>query len=351
MDTKQILIDEFFTIKDGRGTEVDSFIIKLKLYTAANEHDREMKHMLARMQAVKESYNSSNFELCRDITSGIFDELLEDSTLHLSFVEVIILARVIEFAPTIKIAKHVAQKTIDLLEAEYINEKKCKTAKWMVSFNIIPRLIQAKYPNSESLKEEIDPIEIQSLFKHHMEIARHISDKNNLLPHIALLKMREGVFFANSELIDEGLTWLMKHERKNWYPSARDELMAYYIHLRGDITKNQLDILIGYRINEKRESLNIPIEYAAEFIGLSESGLNQIETGRRGAKSIHLYKLAQLFGVDVSFFFYGEVKTPLSCGDDEKLELLLQEIKLNMQGTTDELKKQISIIVKALAKT
>ena len=349
-DTRETLTNEFFAYKGYREPEkVNRLIKRLKAYVTNNKTDREIAHMLITLQADKESYVSNDFEKCREITTPIFEELLKEETRPLSFLEVAVLARVIEFAPTFEIAKHTAQKVFTLLETEYSREEKYRTVKWMVSFNILPRLIREKYPNANSQNKGDNQNEIESLFKHHLEISKTVCEKNNMPPHLAMLQVREGAFFADSGLIEEGISWLRKHEWKGLYPSSVDELLTYYTHLGGGITKTQLDILIGHRINKKREALNITPEDAAEALGLSASGLSQIETGRRGAKAIHLYKLAYLFNVDVSYFFYGEADVAL-CNDDERLEALLQEIRLNLQVATDEVRGQVASIVKTLTK-
>jgi len=304
-DTKESLINEFFEIKGNyEVVKIDKLIRKLDEYISKNESYRELKYLLIVLKSVKEDYRSSNFELCKKIVMPMFEELngIDD----LSFFEIIFFASVIEFAPTFEQVKYCEQKITSLLETKYKQEKKYEMVQWMISKNMLSRLVRAKYPSVNTINTEGNRKEIQELFDRNLKIAKAICKKMGLLADLAMVEIREGVFSTDAELIDKGMNWLSKNERKNWYPSAVDELLTYYRHLGDEITKQQLDILIGYRIRKIREAQEIHVEEAAEFIGLTDNALEQIESGRRGAKNIHLYKLSQLFKVDISYFYYGE---------------------------------------------
>jgi|GEM_PF-1709962 len=345
-DTKEMLVNEHFTFKGYNETaKADNFIRRLRTYIANNGPDREIEYILIDKQIGKESYRSSNFELCKNMAMPIFEELQKDDICIPSFLEITVLARIIEFAPTFESAKAMVQKLFDFLEKEYSNEKKYKTVKWMVSFNFLPRLVREKY--SSSLNTEEYQNEVKSLFEHHLKLSKDVSNRNGLPAHTAMLQLREGVFFTDPGLIDEGLTWLRSNQRSGWYSSAVNELLTYYTHLGDKITKSQLDILVGYRINKKREALNITLEDASEFLGITSSTLGQIETGRRGAKGIHLYKMSFLFGVDASYFFYDtrdEEMLPRG-SDGDGFEAMMQGIRLNLQDATDRVRSQVSGIV------
>ena len=347
-DTREMLIEEYFTHTGYDIASINKFTRRLKTYLSSNEPDREIEYILLATQIDRESYVSNDFEVCKKMATPIFKELVESGT-ALSFVDISVLARVVEFAPTFDLAEDSTEKILHLLDTDHSHEKKYKTAKFITSFNVIPRLIRAKYPSANASKTEGSLDEIQTMFNHHLEISKAVAEKNNLTSHLAMLQLREGVFFASADLVEKGVVWLKTHDRKGWYSSAVDELLTYYSHLRADITKTQLDILVGYRISKKRESQSMPSQYAAEFLGITDATLKQIETGRRGAKSIHLYKLSYLFNVDVSYFLYGE--TTSAQGNDEELETVLQEIRLHLKSAPSGFRSQVSGIVKTLAKS
>ena len=302
-DTKESLVREFLNIMGNHDAKVDSLIRRMTAYMSDNP-DRELEFMLITMQVCKESYKSNNFELCIQMASPVFEKVMNINNggiQPLSFLELTILATIIEFSPNFKVARDLAKKILALLDTEYSHEKMCNVAREMVSHNILPVLLRAKCYKSEGNRAEV-----QSLFDENLKKARLANERAKRHAYLAWLQIQEGIFYVDTELVDQGITWLKENERKTWYPSAVDELLTYYRHLGDEITKSQLDILVGYRIRKIRESQEIHIEEAAEFIGLTDNALEQIESGRRGAKGIHLYKLSHLFKVDISYFYYGE---------------------------------------------
>ncbi|MCL2841298.1 MAG: helix-turn-helix transcriptional regulator [Defluviitaleaceae bacterium] len=304
-NTKENLINEYFAISGFHEIiKVDKLIKKLESYSVENDFDREIEYLLIVIKAGKESYKSSDFELCKNIAMPMFEGL--NNIDNLSFFEVVFFARVIEFAPTFEQLKDCESKISALLETKYKHEKSYEVVKWMISTNMLSRLVRAKYPDVNSIKTEGDRKEIEKLFSHHLSLTKTICNKMGLLAYLAMAEVREGVFYTDAELIDKSISWLKKNERKTWYPSAIDELLTYYRHLGDEITKSQLDILVGYRIKKKRESENIHIDDAAEYLGLTDKGLEQIESGRIGAKNIHLYKLSYLFNVEMNYFYHGD---------------------------------------------
>lgn len=350
VESREALINEFFTYNNASDIkDVEGRIKRLRAYLASNELDKEVDYILIVMLVSKEDYKSKDFNLCKKMALPVFDLLKEADTRTLSFVEITILAKLIAFAPTFELAKECIEKILELLEAEYKTEKRRNAVKAMVSYSAVSRLVKAKYPAPNSLKTEADRNEIDALFKHHLKICKTVFEENNLPRYNAFVQMWEGIFHMDAKLLDKGLIWLKENTRKTWYHVAVNVLFEYYPHLGESITKNQIDTLVGYRIDKLLESKNMSREEAAEALELSLSGLNQILTARRGAKSVYLYKLSELCDVNVSYFFYGEEKKNIY-NDDEKLGAAVDEIGRLLEGSTDSIKQQVIDMIKVLTR-
>lgn len=61
-------------------------------------------------------------------------------------------------------------------------------------------------------------------------------------------------------------------------------------------------IIIGTKLKEAREYLDISQEYVAKHIGISRSALSLIENGQRKLDSVELIALAKLYQRPIAYF-------------------------------------------------
>jgi len=347
-EIRETLIDEFFTYGDVTNSkDVDTRIKRLKSYLLSNASDREIECILIMMQTDKEDYKTNNFEACKKMALPVFRLIKEARTQIPSFVEITILTILIKFAPTFEMVKECEKIIEESLATTYKQEKKHNTVKWMLSSNILPRLVRAKFPSADSLKTEGNRNEIDALFKKHLAVCKHVFSKNDLPRHEAFVQIWEGIFYTNPELIDEGLTWLRKNEKRTWYPTALEELLTYYTHLGEDITKNQFNILIGYRVQKFLDSKNVSIFEAADVLGRADNTLRQMISARRGISDYYLYKLSLVYDVDISYFFHGEAKA-VTYNEDEKLERAVDKLRDMLRDASDETRKVAIATIKSI---
>ena len=69
------------------------------------------------------------------------------------------------------------------------------------------------------------------------------------------------------------------------------------------MTKKHIRKVIGENIRAERCSRNISMQELSEMMKLSENTVSSIERGRRGATTLSLYKLADLFNTSIDSFF------------------------------------------------
>jgi len=347
-EVREMLIAEFFTYGNAiETTNLKARIKRLQAYLKNNKHDKEIEYILIYMLVDKEDSATHDFERCKKIAMPAFELVKEAETRTLTLTEVAVLAKLIGFAPTFDLIKSCAKIVADLLESEYRQEKRHNNIKFMLSSYATSRLVRAKYPSVSSLKAEGDLKEIEALFEEHLNICKNVYSKNNLPVYQAFGLLWEGIFYLNGNLIDQSLSQLKDISQKVWYYAAVDYLLRYYTHLESELTKNQMDIVVGYRVNQELQAQDISIGDAAKYLGLTKSGLSQILTGRRGAKAIHLYNLAELLGVEETSFFRGRKEY---LGEDGQPKALITEIIAKLEKAPDKVKRQISEIIDTLKK-
>ena len=86
---------------------------------------------------------------------------------------------------------------------------------------------------------------------------------------------------------------------------------------------------LGNKIRLLREKLGLSQEYVAEYLDLNRQAILSIEAGKRSIDSFELFKLADLFGVDVKELISKE-EVQFSRFEDAVLHLRKKE-QLNNQ--------------------
>ncbi len=107
-----------------------------------------------------------------------------------------------------------------------------------------------------------------------------------------------------------------------------------------------VDIYVGERVRFRRKMLRISQEKLANALGLTFQQIQKYERGSNRISASKLYKLAELLGVPINFFFNGYTSTlpkVTSLSDEEDMaygikndgELLIEDDPLNKQETIE----------------
>lgn len=81
------------------------------------------------------------------------------------------------------------------------------------------------------------------------------------------------------------------------------------------MTKEALKRLIGDNIRRERISRNMTVDELAELLELTPGFVGLIERGRRGATVHNLYKLSEIFGIDIDRFTMSKSKPSLKVAE------------------------------------
>jgi len=85
---------------------------------------------------------------------------------------------------------------------------------------------------------------------------------------------------------------------------------------------DQIDIHIGKRLKELRESLGIVQTDIGNTLGVTFQQVQKYERGVNRISAVMLYHLAHMFEVDMNYFFEGykqNLKRPKNLEDDEEM--------------------------------
>ena len=300
---KQKIVDKYFALKFDTGRDVDRLISRLKTYLNSDPDDREMRFLQLKLQIGRLLARVNDFDTCSLMAKPMFDELL--GCQQMTYLEVNVLARVIEVAPTYAQAKEASEKLMDLLETKYSQEPKCKNVKWIISINMAARLLVAKYPDAHMLAVEGDQKEIQALFLQHIEFAKEVAERNNLDHWLAYLHFKEGLFFANVQLTEESLNQLKELSVQRLYPDAIADLVTYHNAFGDELSTKLHSQVTGRLVRRALREHQIAEEDVAELFGMNSTSFQNLLRGSRRFQHLHLLKLSLLMDKPVTYFTPG----------------------------------------------
>ena len=340
---RQEIVELYMTSKADVGKVVDSLILKLKTYLVGNKNDREMRYMLLKLETVQLSCLQDSHQACVDKIRPMFEDLLVCP--NITYLEMTFLSRLIEVSPTYDMMLQCEKLVLDQVETKYRDHKKYVSIKFSLSVNILARLIKAKYPSLNAMATEGDRNKIDALFTHHLAFAREVAERNNLDDWLALLNMREGIFYLKPKLVDKGITWLRDKGLDGLFPTALDELIKYYPYFEDDLTSTMLNLMTGYWVRKAMEAKKITVESVAHCIGLGEATTHKNLNGL-GFKQVHLHKLAKMFDVDANVLTYGPAHLHPNLGDE--WDQMLAQLTNTYRGRNIKGKEKLMSLLKAV---
>jgi len=320
MDTRNILINDFLAFDGMRNiTRIDDFSTRIKKYMSiSGETDTELEHILIALKVNHEDCESSNFVKCSEIALPIFEWLKTKKDLE--FIETVILGTVLSHAPDYKLAAELSERAISVLKSKYANVKNCKSKIGMIYSNMTCRLIRARYidiKNTTQQKEELKQVE--KLFAYHLEQARIAWSVKSENPFNAVLDIRKALFEGDCKGIADGLDRLKKPKGNDWLKVTKDEVNEYLSNLNDRLTPALRRLLIGRRIQARREALNMTVKEFAELLDTDPVVVNEFERGDSGIGQERLRKIAKILNIDIAYFTGDSDSKP----DDFEYDILL----------------------------
>jgi len=348
MDVKEMLIDEFLAFRSFHDVkQIDEFIKLIKpLISENNETNDELKYLLLVMKAAREDCISSDFAKCRKIASPIFKWLTAKKDLE--YFEIIILYTVLPHAPTYKLADELAQNAIRVLKSKYAYVKKQKPIIYTIYTNMTLRLVRARYFDMKNPAKQNDELqEIEVLFSQYMKLIKAVCAEKNLYALSTVLDVRKALFEGDCEGIVSGLDKLDEAQEKEWLKTTRDEVVEYLSQLNTKLTTKLRDLLIGKRIQTRRNVIGITTIELADHIGEDEKTICEYERGGKGIRESQLYEIAEALNTDVAFLV-GDNDTATAARVED--DLLVHKIQLAVRNASETDKQYILDFVRGYMK-
>jgi len=341
-NTRESLVNTFCNLKDYFDTsEINSLIKNSESYLKDND-DPEIRSILLVVKVFKQNIKTNNLKESYNTVAPVFEYYTGKT--EWDFTDLTILASAITFTATYEQAKNFAQEMLDVFEL-HKHEKTYGDVVGAVGFNLTLRLLWARYIDINDPAQNINLKELEELFMYHYKRVAKACELGKFPVIKTVLDIRKNTLFGNCEEIDAGFKWLHEKKAKNWFHATQHEVADFFYEMGTDLTKWQLDVIIGSRIKRRRDELGITLPDVSDHLGITETALARMERGNKGLMNINLFRLAAFLGVGVEYF-YPRVADPIAPSIDSGP--YLYQVNLLLKNESPESKEQIIGIMKTL---
>ena len=330
---RDALIQESYKLQGSHETDkFDSLISRIKAYISTNGEDVELGLISKALQISRHDQSTYNFKECSEMAEPIFETLKGMGTWSILLIE--ILGTVIQYSSSYTEAHNLTQEAFDILDDDFADYKNIDYTKLMFNCNMAYRLGRAHYydltssdPNPEKVKE------INELFYHYLNLALETCNKHNLTLHKKALAVRKAIFEGNCDLVFECFAAFNKKDKneKELLKAMQDEALEYFYYFYNYISTKQRNFFTGLLMKRRREALNISTMDMADALGTERTVINKLENGTAGASRERISKIADILGVETSYF-RGHTDGALDANSDMAMHLIGVAIK----GATKE---------------
>jgi len=343
IDTKEILISEYFTTRLAERERWKELIHRLEIYLEDN-FDNQLSLILASMQIREEDLTSNCFDKCCDMAVPLFERF--ERMLECDILELSILCSTINYNKNYKRSLLLAEKGFEI---SYALEQKGNPDAWkaraMISINLTMRLVRARFVDIDPAKQGADLAEIKKEFKRHLKLGRDVLTEPKHKVMKLVLNIREALFNRNCDDICDGLFKLKKAKEVVWLKALEDEVMDYLFHFRMLLSTEQINLLVGLRIRRRRQELSLSLDDFSEEMAMERTSIIKVENGTVGLHTPKLFLAADLLGVGITYF-YGDPQKKLYETEEDRFA---HKISLAMRNSTDNEKELLHSIAMTLA--
>jgi len=295
MITREYFINEFLGFDDKEN--VDQYISCLEAYISEREYDLQLELILYAYRKYKINDIENCYEKACEAIAPVF-ELVKN--MDLGWLEIQVLASIIDNVPHYTMGEKLMQKAFNILDNEFADHEYYEYVKLRFYFNFTWRLLRARY------YDDADPADIQTKFDQCMEQAISFCEKNNYFIFRTVLLVRQALFYGDSDKILEYVDALEATKDKMWIRTTKDEVVEYFQRLGGKATTNLKNLIVGWQIYKRRNELGMTTAELTDAIeATSPATINLYERGGRGVGPARLCKIAEVLGVDMSYFYGG----------------------------------------------
>jgi len=116
---------------------------------------------------------------------------------------------------------------------------------------------------------------------------------------------------------------------------------------------SSVNAIVGRRLRLKREITGLSQAKLGQRVGVSRLKIGQYESGQTPVPASILYKLSQLFEVDIRYFFCADEQAP-ALGDLDDIDPILNKLSISLLRDLDalddtEVRKSLAAVMERVA--
>ena len=337
MYTKEYFVNEFLRFTDKE--KVDEYISRLEAYMSERSYDIELELILCAYRKYKVDDIENSYKKACEAVAPAF-ELLKN--MSWGWLEIQVLASIIVHAPHYTVGWEFMQKALDILRRDFSNRdyQTLELTKLRFYFNFTLKLLRARY------YDDTDPADIKAKFDQCIQQAISICEKFDLITYRTVLLVRQAVFYGNANEILEYIDALRATGDKMWLRTTKDEVVEYFQRLGGKATTDLKNLIVGWQIYKRRNELGMTTAELTDAIGAtSPATINLYERGGRGVGPARLCKIAEVLGVEMSYFYGGTSTEPANSTTDTTTHKMAQLMCQLSESDKEYLLEQAKLLI------
>jgi len=339
MMSKNHLISEFYNIRGNDIAKMDKLIAEIEANISKKEPDAQLQLLIHSLEAHKEELSGSNFAtICKTVTPIL--DILQHIVWGL--LEIDVLSFSINHIESYQLTIELMKKAIALLDSKYNRDEHTAARRFLFYFNISLRLLRAKFYDALT-PEEFENLE--ELFEHCINQAISICEEkssfNGFITYRTVLLTRQAIFHGNADKVLECIHALRNGDDKAWLKTTSDEVVEYCKFMGRNVTTTMKNFMVGYLMKKRRVEIGMTTAELADAVGASQTNINEIERGANGVSGKRLIAVAQVLGVEASYFL-GNTQPQNSVQDitTHKLLQLMQQMNKQQKEFVYNMAKQ-----------
>lgn len=338
---KEKLLDEFFSI--GANNNVDhnkTMRKKLLDYKNTHEKDLQIEDALRILDIWEKELNSNDFEASFEIAAPIIKRLPIDSNERWDFYDIRILASVIDYAGTYVDVYNFSKKLLNELE-KHSRQERYLHIKLAIYGNASFRLLRAKYFDSNNL---VPSRELEKWFSEYIGETLFLCERLDLQDVKAMFQIRKGLFYHDEEMVIRGFSKLKELESFELYRMTKDEADEYKFFQNFEMSKTQINKIIGASIRKRRKALGLTQEKLGKMTQIHSTYISKMEVGAMGVPAFDLFKISCALVVSADYFFQEISGAP---GSDNRI-VQLKVLEEHTKNFTDAQMDYLLMLTKSM---
>ena len=290
---KYKLLDEFFSLRYNddltRERAVDK---KIRLFIRENGSDRQLSDVLQLVKfEILQRMNIDFLEHCKTVLP-VIERLYLAKEWDLYDLRILSLTGLcIDDLEKIQSFTNKYMRTLDTMHKDKPYYAHAKIAMRSNLTNTLLKMNAHYYEDNPQVQKKIKPLFDESI--------KMILDLSGDDPHFAIDKanaiIRNGVFYEDENLINNGLSTLKKLVSEDHYKIILLEIDYYNFNAKNIISDEAIKIHLAANIRKLRLNANLTIGQLSEKMDIPANSLSQIERATRPIYIVNLLKLKYIF--------------------------------------------------------